>query len=230
MAINNHELMDKLVRTGMILRHIDSDDPFCKKHAPRGPQGHHGPHGGPVPFGGPHGGPCGPKGHPGFPPEGFPPEGAPAGPSGFPGHGPGHGPGGPKGKHRQGQARVLTAVAMKEGINQKELAFLLGIRPQTLGAMLQKLEEFELIERKKSEKDGRAIEVRLTDAGRTHASEIAERHALAATDILAVLSDDEKEQLGAILDKIGAELEKHRPRPHGRCCKRTEGDGSKPEA
>lgn len=215
MAINNEELMDKLVRTGMILRHIDNGGPLCKKHGPHGHRGPHGHHGG-------FGGSCDPEGHPGFSPEGAPDSHV------FHGHG--HGPGPRKGGHRQGQARVLTAVAMKEGINQKELAFLLGIRPQTLGAMLQKLEEFELIERRKSETDGRAIEVWLTEAGRTHAAEIAERHALAATDILAVLSEEEKGQLNVILDKIGAELEKHRPRPHGRCCKHPEGDMDKPEA
>lgn len=187
MAINNEELLDKLVRTGMILRHIDGEGPCGRKRGPHGPHGHHGGHGGPE------------KCH-------------------------GHGPGERRGKHRHGQARVLAAIAMKEGINQKELAFLLGIRPQTLGTMLQKLEEFELVERKKSEADGRAIEVRLTDAGRTHAAEIAERHALAAADILAVLDDEEKEQLGTLLDKIGAELEKHRPRPHGRCHDRPQSD------
>ncbi|MDO5118297.1 MAG: hypothetical protein Q4D34_07410, partial [Eggerthellaceae bacterium] len=81
--------------------------------------------------------------------------------------------------------------------------------------------------------DGRAIEVTLTDAGRAHAADIAARHALAATDILAVLTDEEKEQLGAILDKLDAELEKRRPRPHGRCCKRSEApeaEEEKPEA
>ncbi|MBQ6454593.1 MAG: winged helix-turn-helix transcriptional regulator [Eggerthellaceae bacterium] len=215
MAINNEELMDKLVRTGMILRHIDNGGPFCKKHGHHGHKGPHAHHGGSAR-------PCGPEGHPEFPAEGAPESHV------CHGHGHGHGP--RRGGHRQGQARVLTAVAMKEGINQKELAFLLGIRPQTLGAMLQKLEEFEMVERKKSETDGRAIEVWLTDAGRTHAAEIAERHALAATDILAILSEEEKEQLGGILDKIGAELEKHRPRPHGRCCKQSEDDMDKSES
>ena len=214
MAINNEELMDKLTRTGMILRHIDGTERCCKKHGHHGPHGHHGHHG---PMAGPHGGPCGPNGP--FPPH---PEGGPAGP--FPpypegchkhGHGHGHGSEGKCRKgHRRGQARVLAAIAMKEGINQKELAFLLGIRPQTLGTMLQKLEEHGMIERTKSAKDGRAIEVTLTEDGRKHAADIAERHALTAGDILAVLTDEEKAQLDAILDKLGAELDKYRPKPH----------------
>ena len=107
-------------------------------------------------------------------------------------------------------------VSMKEGINQKDLAYLLGIRPQTLGEMLQKLEQRGLIERRKSEVDGRAIEVTLTDDGRARAAEIAERRALAAADIFAVLSDEEKEQLGVILDKLGAELDARRPKHRGK--------------
>ena len=84
--------------------------------------------------------------------------------------------------------RAIAMIAMKEGINQKDLAFLLGIRPQTMGEILRKLEDRGLVERKKSEADGRAIEVYLTD--------------------------EEKEQLGTILGKLEVELDKHSP--HGR--------------
>lgn len=206
MAINNEELMQKFIRTGMIMRHIDGDGPCPHKHGKRhGGEGHgmqharfqmdaqsehpHGPHGhGPGQH--PSDGPC------------------------CHGHGEGHGEGGHRhgGKERRrGQARVLTMVALQEGINQKDLAFLLGIRPQTLGEMLSKLEERGLVQREKSQTDGRAIEVRLTDEGRVRAEEIAERRKLVAADMFAVLSEEEKEQLSAILDKLGAEIDEHRP-------------------
>ena len=108
-------------------------------------------------------------------------------------------------------------VAMKEGINQRDLAFLLGIRPQTLGEMLRKLEERGLVERRKSEEDARATQVFLTDDGRAKAAEIAERRALAAADVFAVLTDEEKDQLDALLDKLGVEMDKYRPAcPHKR--------------
>ena len=196
MTIDNEELMQKLVRTGMIMRHIDGEAPKCRRG--------HGPHG--------HG----------------PGEGATDGERARHegerccDHVPhGHGSDGPhhhgRGKgHRRGQARVLTMVSMQEGINQKDLAFLLGIRPQTLGEMLQKLEGRGLVERKKSESDGRAVEVTLTDEGRVRAAEIAERRKLAAADMFGTLTEDEKEQLAAILDKLEAELEKHRPHRPGK--------------
>ena len=196
MAINNEELMGKFVRTGMIMRHIDGEE--VKGHK----RGHGHGHGHGAPEG--HEGHGAPEGHEGHGPHG----------EGKCGHGHGHEKGHGKGKcgRRRGQERVLTMVSMKEGINQKDLAFLLGIRPQTLGEMLQKLEERGMVERKKSEADGRVIEVTLTDKGRERAAEIAERRAVAAADMFAVLTEEEKEQLGAILDKLAGELDKYRPR------------------
>ena len=204
MAIENEELMQKFVRTGMIMRHIDGEGPCCHKHGHGPGHGHHGDgcghpgmHGARFEMGPDAEHPHGPHGH-----------GPGENPSDCHGHGPGHG------KRRRGQARVLTMVAMQEGINQKDLAFLLGIRPQTLGEMLQKLEERGLVERKKSEADARAIEVTLTDEGRARAAEIAERRALSADDLFSVLSDEEKGQLASILDKLGDELDKYRPKRH----------------
>lgn len=218
MTINNEELLQKFVRTGMIMRHIDGE----------GPHGHgkcHGHHG----HGHKHGRPgegaeaCGCEAHEahGHGLEHGPEAEAEArGGKCHHGHGHGHGEGRCR---RRGQARVLTMVAMQEGINQKDLAFLLGIRPQTIGEMLRKLEERGLVERRKSEEDARATQVFLTDEGRARAEEIAERRALAAADMFSVLTDDEKEQLDALLDKLGAELDKHRPKRH---CKYAESDQS----
>ena len=186
MTIDNEELMGKFVRTGMIMRHIDGED------RGRGRAGCRHEHGG---HGRGHG-----RGHGLEHEHGHELEGEKQGRNDA-----------RHGGHRRGQARVLTMVSMQEGINQKDLAFLLGIRPQTLGSMLQKLEERGLVARKKSEADARAIEVSLTDEGRAKAAEIAEQRALAAADIFAVLSEDEKEQLAFILDKLTAELDKHHP-------------------
>ena len=210
MSVNNEELLQKFVRTGMVMRHIDGEE--LHGHHKHGGHGHgkgkgrccHGHHGEEeVRIDGEaiaeHG--HGSEGH-----------GHGHGPHDHEGHGP-HGHGKRCGK-RRGQARVITMVAMKEGINQKDLAFLLGIRPQTLGELLRRLEERGLVERKKSEADARAIEVYLTDEGRARAQEIAERRALAAADLFSVLTDEEKEQLEAILDKLAAELDKYRPHHH----------------
>jgi len=214
MSTNTQELLEKLTRTGMIMRHIDGAGRHGGKFGHG--HGHHGPEGEApevqeqaagqaeaegadheAPHGHHHGEKC--CGHDGHGHGGH-------------GHHKGHGRGGCCHKgHRHGQARVLSMIALKEGINQKDLAYLLGIRPQSLGEMLQKLEERGLVERKKSEADGRAIEVTLTEAGRERAQAIDERRKLAAADIFAVLTDEEQAQLEAILDKLAAEMDKHNP-------------------
>ncbi len=217
MAIDNEELLGKFVRAGMIMRHIDGEGPRCCRH------GHH--HEGQ--------GKCGMHGHDGEASEQEREERHDHGSSccghghGH-GHGYGHGHGEGRchhGKRRRGQARVLTMLSMQEGISQKDLAFLLGIRPQTLGEMLQKLEERELVERKKSEVDGRIIQVYLTDEGRSRAAEIAERRSLVAADMFSVLDEAEKEQLLVILDKLGDELDKHRPPRHCKHAKEGQDEG-----
>lgn len=136
----------------------------------------------------------------------------PEGEQGMHGH-PGHGPHGHGGKgHKHGQIRALSLLAMHEGMNQKDLAFLLGIRPQSMSELLGKLEEYGLVERRKSADDARAIEVYLTEDGRTHAREIAEMRKQTAADVFQALDDEEKETLSAILDKLSVELEKMNPR------------------
>lgn len=185
MATNNEELLQSFVRAGMIMRFLDGKGSHCPhKHG----------HGRGFEGGEGHGPGC----H-----------------SGHDGHGPhgGHGHHGPHGK-RHGQARALSLIAMQEGITQKDLAFLLGVRPQSAGEMLAKLEEYGLVERRKSETDARAIQLFLTEDGRTHAQEIDRMRKVVAEDVFSVLSDEEKEQLASILEKLQAELDKHRPQRH----------------
>lgn len=190
MAIENDELMRKFVRAGMIMQHIEK--PFGPRHG-------HG-HG--------HGKCCkhGPEGEAGQHGAGH------HGQHGHPGHAP-HGHGG-KG-HKHGQIRVLSLLAMHEGMNQKDLAFLLGIRPQSMSELLGKLEEYGLVERRKSAEDARAVEVYLTEDGRTHAEEIAKMRKQTAADVFKALSDEEKEYLSDVLDKLNAEFERMRPH-HGK--------------
>ena len=206
MTIQNEELLHSMIRVSMLMRHADEDDSrgYGHRHCH-----HHGYHYGPGGCGEGHGTKGGEASRCNTE------AGAEMSECGHGyGHGNGHGHGHGRKCHHRGQNRVLTMVSMREGISQKDLAFLLGIRPQTLGEMLRKLEERELVERKKSETDGRVVEVSLTEAGRTRAAEIAERRKIVAADMFAVLSEEEKDQLAAILDKLSAEFEKRFPNPH----------------
>ena len=67
---------------------------------------------------------------------------------------------------RRGQGRILTALQKMSGVNQRELAFILDIRPQSLGELLQKLEQNGYITRKIDENDKRSLIVELTEKGK----------------------------------------------------------------
>ena len=77
----------------------------------------------------------------------------------------------------QGQGRVLGILKMQPEISQKELAYLLGIRSQSLGELLKKLEANGLVERTPSEKDRRIMMVKVTEEGKKAAEEVGKEQA-----------------------------------------------------
>ena len=102
---------------------------------------------------------------------------------------------------RQGQGRILTALRRISSISQKELGFILDIRPQSLGELLQKLESNGYITRHRSTTDKRALIVELTDKG--------ERFQVQKPDydeIFADFSFEEKRAFKKSLEKISAQL------------------------
>lgn len=106
--------------------------------------------------------------------------------------------------HYQGQGRVLTLLGLRSPISQKDLGYLLDVRPQSLGELLGKLEAAELIVRTADPDDGRARMVELTDAGRAAAAELADQPRI---DPLAVLGDEDRQAFITNLDRIIAGLE-----------------------
>lgn len=204
MAIDNEELMNDLQRVSVQMRrnrHAHMHRHVGKGGAEQGPNGapdgaHEGvgPHGHGGPYGHGHGGPhCHGHGH--------------GGPHG---HCYGHGIGGHKhhdGSGRHGQNRVLALLVMQDGTSQKDLAYLLGIRPQSLTQALDTLEKGGFIERRQDEADKRVNRVYLTDAGRSRAAKVAEDRKQYAEGMFSMLTEEEKEQLAAILKKINTAYE-----------------------
>lgn len=102
---------------------------------------------------------------------------------------------------RQGQGRILTALRRMSSISQKELGFILDIRPQSLGELLQKLESNGYITRQRSMTDKRALIVELTEKG--------ERFQMQKPDyeeLFADFSFEEKKAFKKSLEKISAQL------------------------
>lgn len=167
-----------------------------------GPEGHEGPHHGPH-----HG-----------------PEGQccrrPAGPEA---DRPGRGPRGPMSPMR-GQGRILAVLTERDGVTTRELVEVLDVRPSSLNESLGRLEARGLVERRQSQADGRQVEVRITDVGRELARTIEERD---PSKMFDCLTDEEREQLGALLDKVIASTRE--ARGHGRHGHGCHGHGHGPE-
>lgn len=105
----------------------------------------------------------------------------------------------------EGQGRVLAMLAMRSPIAQSELAYVLGVRPQSLGEILAKLESAGLVTREVDPNDARARVVSITEEGLKQAEENAKGSNSA--DPLTLLSDKEREQFFAVTDRIITYLE-----------------------
>lgn len=108
---------------------------------------------------------------------------------------------------------ILAAhdVAMEEGfahrlMSQVEVAQVMGIRPQSAGALISQLEELGFVKRVSCEGDRRAHLVALTGKGRENAKVDRERQCLFAEKTLACLTIEEKNQLTRIVLKLNEAL------------------------
>lgn len=108
------------------------------------------------------------------------------------------------GPHR-GQGRVLALLKMNPEISQKDLTFVLGMRPQSVGELLQKLEDKEFITREASEEDRRIMIIRLTELGKEEAEKISETPDF-GEELFADFSEEEKAEWSRLVEKINATL------------------------
>lgn len=99
----------------------------------------------------------------------------------------------------RGQGQVIALLKQRDGLSTREMAELMDIRTASLNELLVKLEAKGLIERCKSDTDGRVTIARLTEAGR----------AVEQTPFLnemsgyyAELTEEEKRALITLLSRI----------------------------
>lgn len=108
----------------------------------------------------------------------------------------------------QGQGRVLRMLALHSPIAQKDLSYLLGVRSQSLGEILSKLEAEGLVRRTPNTDDRRTWVVEITDIGRQADSEQSQA---VEGDPFSILSDDDRRQLAALLDRVIRHVEDQFP-------------------
>lgn len=116
-------------------------------------------------------------------------------------------PRGPKEDPHHGQGKVLVMLAENDGVSQKLLTEQSGIRPASLSELIIKLERNGLVERQRNEEDKRNRNVYLTDDGRALAETIKSRKDESADFLFDVLSEEEKETLTVLFDKLITSLE-----------------------
>ncbi|MCI8430891.1 MAG: MarR family transcriptional regulator [Lachnospiraceae bacterium] len=104
---------------------------------------------------------------------------------------------GPFADPTRGQGRILAMLKIQPEIKTRELAYLLGIRQQSLNELLNKLEKSGHVERKPSEKDKRVMVVHLTEKGKMIPQPETDYQ-----EILDCLSPEELQQFGEYLDRI----------------------------
>jgi DNA-binding MarR family transcriptional regulator len=108
----------------------------------------------------------------------------------------------------EGQGRALRLLSLRSPISQKELAYLLGIRSQSLAELLRKLEDAELVSRSPDPDDRRTAVVEITAAGR---DAIDAQGDVLDDDPFSVLDADERARLAELLDKVIDGLEARFP-------------------
>lgn len=183
----DERLFEQLMRAPHVLRRafIESDEgehrgPHCRRH-----EGPHGPTHGPMGGHGPQ------AGHP------------------MPGleHGPGHGP-----MHGRGpnpafaRERLLGIIGSYEGgVRQKTLVEELRINPSSVSEIISKLESDGYVKREVDPDDKRATLISLTELGTARAAELEDERKEQFSRAFGNLTDEEKEQLLALLEKLTAE-------------------------
>lgn len=102
------------------------------------------------------------------------------------------------------QKRILIILKEVGSITQSELTQRLGIQPGSASEVIGKLEASGFITRTPSETDRRTTDVQLTEAGKKAAVEASEQRQERHNQMFACLSDQEKDTLLSLLEKVNA--------------------------
>ena len=109
---------------------------------------------------------------------------------------------------RTSQKRILILLRETAGMTQKELTARLGGQPRSASEVLNKLEQADLISRTSSEADHRTTDICLTPAGEQLAQEAAVKRRERHEQMFSVLSEQEKDTLIELLERINAHRDK----------------------
>lgn len=119
---------------------------------------------------------------------------------------------GPHANPHRGQGRILSILKLQPTISQRELSYLLDIRPQSLAELLGKLEKAEFITRQPSEQDKRVMVVELTEAGKAEAEKMQPE---TEDSVFDMLSEEEQQNFYQLMHKISTTIQAEMPEDFG---------------
>ncbi len=90
------------------------------------------------------------------------------------------------------EAHALMELSRTETLVQKELASQLRLEKSTVSRLVRILEDRGWVERSRSPHDGRAVELRLTEAGKRAAAGLAEARRAKFARILEAIPEEER--------------------------------------
>lgn len=105
------------------------------------------------------------------------------------------------------QKRILIILNEAGCITQRKLTERLGIQPGSASEVIAKLEEAGHIIRTPSETDRRTMNIELTESGKLLALEAVEQRNRRHMEMFSCLSDNEKDTLLALLEKVNTDWE-----------------------
>jgi len=112
------------------------------------------------------------------------------------------------GPYTLAESRVLYEIAHGNGITPKAIGSALNLDPGYLSRMLSRLERDGLVERRRSDSDGRSVILRLTEAGRGFFAIQNEKSEALVGDLIGDLSPAQKANLAGALDTAQALLDR----------------------
>ncbi len=101
-----------------------------------------------------------------------------------------------------GRKRILVVLEKHHELLQKELQDILEVQSGSLSEIIIKMENEGLIEKAKSEFDGRQLVLRLTEKGLREAEKARAEHDKHVEELMSCLTKEQKEELFELLSTI----------------------------
>jgi DNA-binding MarR family transcriptional regulator len=103
------------------------------------------------------------------------------------------------------QAALLRYIASADGLSQQALADLLGLARSRMVVLIDEFEQRGLVVRRRSPSDRRAYALHLTGEGRELLDAVLRVSRSYADELCAPLSDDERTELVALLQRLAGQ-------------------------